>query len=460
MHTFPIPAFVMVAGLPRLLLLLPALALAAGLSARSLVKADVQLANNAVLAMYQDEDANMWIGTYDGLHLYNGKNTFVFRMELDNEFSLCSNIVLEIAPAEKGYLWVATSLGINKFSLRERRVVESYMQYVDVENIASDSEGNTVLFSGEDFITCYRPGRAFFEDVYIPGVRAAEIVAVWSEAPRVFCTLGRDGELVRYRLNDGEGKSLVRVSGRQLSARPVRKAFFNGGRLHFVDTSGGLWRYTYKDESLVLLSDLSQLGETGFTVSTVCSFEDEVYVGFLAGALGRVPEKGGRCELIASDYRVFCLWADCNQDILWVGTDGYGVHMYCDKEELFTTLLMEDMPQKVLKPVRAIHTDDRGNLWIGTKGDGVIRIRDYESYAGGNIPVDHLTRFDRGKGLTSNEVFSFCSSPARNVIWLGTSGPGLTYYSYGDDRMRTLPLQPGMPEIRGVHQMCEVNDST
>lgn len=114
----------------------------------------------------------------------------------------------------------------------------------------------------------------------------------------------------------------------------------------------------------------------------------------------------------------------------------------------------------MLKPVRAIHTDDRGNLWIGTKGDGVIRIRDYESYAGGNIPVDHLTRFDRGKGLTSNEVFSFCSSPARNVIWLGTSGPGLTYYSYGDDRMRTLPLQPGMPEIRGVHQMCEVNDST
>ena len=76
---------------------------------------------------------------------------------------------------------------------------------------------------------------------------------------------------MRYRLNDGEGKSLVRVSGRQLSARPVRKAFFNGGRLHFVDTSGGLWRYTYKDESLVLLSDLSQLGETGFTVSTVRS---------------------------------------------------------------------------------------------------------------------------------------------------------------------------------------------
>lgn len=444
----------------RLSLLLPALVLAAGLSARSLVKADMQLANNAVLAMYQDEDANMWIGTYDGLHLYNGKNTFVFRMELDNEFSLCSNIVLEIVPAEKGYLWVATSLGINKFSLRERRVVESYMQYADVENIVSDSAGNTILFSGDDFISCYRPGSAFFEDVYIPGVRAAEIVAVWSEVPGEFCSLGRDGQIVRYRLNDGEGKSLVRASWHRLSAHPVRKAFFSGGELHFVDTSGGLWRYTCKDGSLEMLSDLSQLGETGYTVSAVCPFGGDVYVGFLAGALGRVPGKGGRCELIASDYRVFCLRADCNQDILWVGTDGYGAYMYCDKEELFTTLLMEDMPQKVLKPVRAIHTDDRGDLWIGTKGDGVIRIRDYGSYSGGNIPVGRLTRFDRSKGLTSNEVFSFCSSLSRNIVWLGTSGPGLSYYSYKDDRMRTLPLQPGMQDIRGVHQMCEVNDST
>lgn len=446
--------------LRRISLLAAALMLAAGLQARSLVRADMQLANNAVLTMYQDEEANMWIGTYDGLHLYNGKNTFVYRMELDNEFSLCSNIVLKIAPAEKGYLWVATSLGINKFSLRERRVVESYMQYVDVESIATDGKGNTVLFSVQDFISCYRPGSAFFEDVYMPGVRPTEIVAVWSETPGEFCSLSREGELVRYRLNDGEGKSLLRISSRRIAARPVRKAFFDGGNLLFVDTSGGLWRHTCREEAPVMLSDLALLGEIGCTASTVCSFGGEIYVGFLAGALGRVPETGGRCELVASDHRVFCLRADCNQDILWVGTDGYGVYMYCDKEELFTTLLMEDLPQKVLKPVRAIHTDARGDLWIGTKGDGVIRIRDYGSYSGGKVPADRLTRFDRSRGLTSNEVFSFCNSPSRNIVWLGTSGPGLTYYSYGDDRMRELPQQPGMEEIRGVHGMCEVNDST
>ncbi len=184
----------------------------------------------------------MWIGTYDGLHLYNGKNTFVFRMELDNEFSLCSNIVQQIVPAGRDHLWVATSLGVNRLSLRERRVVESYMQYVDVEHIAADEEGRTVLFSGDDFVSCYRPGSAFFEDVCMPGVRAAEIVAVWSEGPGAFCSLDRAGELVRYRLDDGGGCPLVRVSARRISARPVRKAFYDAGALLFVDASGGLWR--------------------------------------------------------------------------------------------------------------------------------------------------------------------------------------------------------------------------
>lgn len=46
----------------------------------------------------------------------------------------------------------------------------------------------------------------------------------------------------------------------------------------------------------------------------------------------------------------FCLWPDRYQDILWVGTDGYGAFMYCDKQASFTTLLMSDLPEKVFNP--------------------------------------------------------------------------------------------------------------
>ena len=29
--------------------------------------------------MHQDPDGYLWIGTYDGLNLYNGKDTYVYR---------------------------------------------------------------------------------------------------------------------------------------------------------------------------------------------------------------------------------------------------------------------------------------------------------------------------------------------------------------------------------------------
>ena len=76
--------------------------------------------------MHQDPDGYLWIGTYDGLNLYNGKDTYVYRFELNNKNSLCSNIIHKISDAEPGFLWISTSLGINKFSLKKRKVTESY----------------------------------------------------------------------------------------------------------------------------------------------------------------------------------------------------------------------------------------------------------------------------------------------------------------------------------------------
>ena len=57
---------------------------------------NIDLSNNAILDMYQDETGYMWIGTYDGLNLYNGKNTYVFRFEPNNKNTLCSNIINKI----------------------------------------------------------------------------------------------------------------------------------------------------------------------------------------------------------------------------------------------------------------------------------------------------------------------------------------------------------------------------
>lgn len=50
------------------------------LASKSLHKANmINLSNNAIICMHQDPDGYLWIGTYDGLNLYNGKDTYVYR---------------------------------------------------------------------------------------------------------------------------------------------------------------------------------------------------------------------------------------------------------------------------------------------------------------------------------------------------------------------------------------------
>lgn len=128
------------------------------LASKSLHKANhINLSNNAVICMHQDPDGYLWIGTYDGLNFYNGKDTYVYRFELNNKNTLCSNIIHKISDAEPGFLWISTSLGINKFSLKERKVTESYPGYMECGLLATDSSGITLAVCKENRISCYTP---------------------------------------------------------------------------------------------------------------------------------------------------------------------------------------------------------------------------------------------------------------------------------------------------------------
>lgn len=427
--------------------------------AASFIHADMELANNAVLSMYQDSYGCVWVGTYDGLHMYNGKDTYVFRMDLDNEMSLCSNIVVNIVPAETDYIWIATSLGINKFSIKERRVTGRYMMYAEIDDIISDTEGNTLLFMKKDFISCYNPDTDRFEDVFVPGTDPAAIVKLWSDRPGDFCMLTVSGDLVRYRF-DSMTRNIATVSESKISEETVTQAFYSDFKLYFSDARGRILRSYFDGSKVDLIADFSTAGDAGHYISSICEYKGYIYIGSFSGGFFRMPDTGGRCEMLADDYRIFCIMGDSRQNIVWVGTDGYGTYMYCEKTEPFCEIVMSDLPHRVMKPVRAVHADAAGDLWIGTKGDGLIRISDYDhadgKHASGGGSVSMYTWEE---GLSAMEVFSFCPDEHNGLLWIGTAGPGLSYYSYKKSGIGTVdcPVPQVGTGIRNIHQMCLVD---
>ena len=114
-----------------------------------------QLSNNAILCMYQDHYGFMWFGTYDGLNLYNGKDVITFRFESGNPNSLSGNSIHKISQADKDHLWIATQIGLDKFSMKDRKVVESYPGYKMISLIASNSKNETWVMDKDNSISYY-----------------------------------------------------------------------------------------------------------------------------------------------------------------------------------------------------------------------------------------------------------------------------------------------------------------
>jgi ligand-binding sensor domain-containing protein len=64
------------------------------------------LTQETVEALFQDSKGYIWIGTNDGLNRYNGYQFKVYRVEEDNKNSLVNNYILDIKEDKYGNIWV------------------------------------------------------------------------------------------------------------------------------------------------------------------------------------------------------------------------------------------------------------------------------------------------------------------------------------------------------------------
>ena len=102
--------------------------------------------------------------------------------------------------------------------------------------------------------------------------------------------------------------------------------------------------------------------------------------------------------------------------------------MYASNPTTFMSYTFDRLPYSLSKPVRAFLADSKGTLWIGTKGEGILRIPKFTN--GGRITASgarHITTAN--SALSDESVYAFAESRS-GVIWIGSEGKGIDYYSY------------------------------
>ena len=153
---------------------------------------------------------------------------------------------------------------------------------------------------------------------------------------------------------------------------------------------------------------------------------------------------------------VFCLKKDRFQDVVWIGTDGQGVYLYSNPLYSIKSMVLSNYTEKIERPVRAIYLDDECTFWVGTKGNGILKIYDYEFDKNiSDCRAEVLTTSN--SALSSNAVYCFAKSH-RNLLWIGDE-EGLTYYSYREKRIKSIPIRIGNEDFKYIHDNYETADS-
>lgn len=74
----------------------------------------------------QDKKGYIWIGTADGLNKYNGHDFKVYRHDQWSENSIANNYIVSLEEDKEGYMWVGTANGLSRIDLETDNIKNYY----------------------------------------------------------------------------------------------------------------------------------------------------------------------------------------------------------------------------------------------------------------------------------------------------------------------------------------------
>lgn len=413
------------------------------------------LSNSSVISIMQDNERFLWIGTYDGLNVYDGHDIRTYKPALNNVTGLSSNVIRKILKTSTDYIWLNTKWGLNKFNQRRNIIEESYEEFNEDCHFATDTKSQLYILGHTGFISFYLDEQKKFINLPIdPEITKNDVSGMEVDKNGVIWILYK-GVLKRYSINkSSNGEPSIMSHLEFIHNYEIAYLFKSDNKLVIVDKNGAIYEIE-GDKKNFICSIKALMTENG-GISSIIYDNKDILIAFKSNGLIRLNYDKGNylSERIRINCGVFSLWKDKQQDIVWIGTDGQGVYAMTKDEYTFNGIDLSELPVEKKRPVRAVYANDNNNLWLGTKDNGIIYIENYKSQDYSPNNVKHYTM---ANGLSNNAIFAFASS-SNGLLWIGSDGSELNYYNYSDNKIHTLENRTRIP-IKYVHSIQTDADS-
>lgn len=380
------------------------------------------LSHNQVNAIKQDAKGFIWLGTQSGLNRYDGYDFKVFKTQSGDTNSISDNYVEKIFDFPGNKFWITTRNVPNiydpfteKFERNFQRALAGLsLPQVQPANILKDSVGN--------FWFLYRNKTGFYK-------------------------YSADGKLKHFKHIEGNSKSPATddvasvVSG-------------TGNFTWIVHTNGILEKLDNSNDEVVLRNDLLQKANNDelYDYNLYADSDGDLWMAaFLVGNPRGVfyfsPGKQSFIRFSKEDpiYRLNNnIVTGITQDadgFIWIGTDHGGVNIVNKKDMSVRYLLNDPTDNSTISQnsIFSVYKDNTGIIWLGTFKQGV------------NYYNASLIKFALYRHLASNpnslsyeDINRFIEDDKGN-LWIGSNGGGLIYFDRATEKFITYRHNPNDP---------------
>ena len=417
------------------------------------------LSNSSINTIFQDSDGLLWLGTWDGLDVYNGREFKVNKPDPGNAQTISNNIIRDIVEEQKDVLWIATDRGINRLDKRKKTFERFFVEAGDQRVSNEHSFLITKNSSNEIFASIYERGVYYF-----------------NAESRQFIALKQTGNLkikkIFFDLDDNlwlytEEKTLFKIVFKKGNSKTPQinqvAAFSHMKNIESVHyhSNNEIWMQT--SDERVYSYQISEGILTEHTVGTSIGmiravvFKEGYQLWGSANGLFLFDPKSKALETLLPNISVLSLCAG-TQQIIWVGTDMQGVWQLSPSTEKIRSYTASTIPSFAGSAVRTFFEDRNQTLWVGTKGGGIFTFSKKDKYPANNFEKNFTTL----NGLMSNSVFTIVEGQ-QSEYWIGTDGRGVNYYDTKAKKIKALFVDDKLQRkvnLSSVYSILPTNENT
>ncbi|MDA3890129.1 MAG: triple tyrosine motif-containing protein [Salinivirgaceae bacterium] len=217
----------------------------------------------------------------------------------------------------------------------------------------------------------------------------------------------------KQKQNDSLSFSSTHIRDLEIDKNGIVWVGTRGGGLNRFDPQSGII-------SKIMFNE-SQDGLSGNLINSLSSQGDSLlYIGLEYNGLNVYNKRSGKITryFTQPNTTIAATYVD-GQNTLWVGTWNKGLYKKPISDSIFQKVQLID---KIDWSAKSITEDKDGNLWIGTFGDGLVKLhRNRED-------VEYFTS-DEGtdNSLGNNLIWSMLLDNS-NLLWIGSFGNGISKY--------------------------------